>query len=533
MKNFGDQDALPKALLAWLAFGIIVPLVFTLAAWRAAPPMLNPDSAMGFIAWESHKAGAPWNHIRAPDPEDIARDRDYFLSWWSPAQHDIPGIFKFLGANWGQSIALTCLLSTWFTIWGCWQLARRTGGTPEQAAWFGVISVLQWHTLFPFGHFRGGDVLLGAATPWLMVIAWETRRRPISYLVSIPILILGGQYLKLSAILITGPLLLLGWISNIVHLRKHAVAKIGWAIAAPAIAAGSWWLLKLAFLDRGANPGSAGTLPDNPLALTIYALGSPLLAATGAGSLIGHAYYRLGLNVDTLWREGTAVTLPGFLAGWWLTYRSVLSRLDVGQRCLVLGLTGASSLMLATLFLRGAPVAIEDRFLRPASTVLLLALTLACTDGSVAKRRTLKVVALMIAIFGLGTGIQRTYALLKNPNKGQEGILQQDLPPAALAYLKEIDSEGLRGSKLIYVPHATLALQVRNHRVLVTDDLTYERDLLWHGKVPQIVLAIPEKMQANGAGSRIRSRFVNYTEEQWSVTRHGEWWFWKAESAVQ
>lgn len=78
--------------------------------------MLNPYSAMGFLAWESHAAGAPWNHIRAPDPEDISRDRDYFQTWWSPAQLDILGIFRSLGANWGQSMTLTCLIGSWLTL---------------------------------------------------------------------------------------------------------------------------------------------------------------------------------------------------------------------------------------------------------------------------------------------------------------------------------------------------------------------------------------------------------------------------------
>jgi hypothetical protein len=529
MKTTSDQEKLQRPLILWLAFGAIVPLVFALIAWHTASPMLNPDSAMGFLAWESHAAGAPWNHIRSPDPDDISRDRDYFLTWWSPAQHDIPGIFRSLGANWGQSMTLTCLIGSWLTLWGCWQLARRTGGTHPQAVLFSVVSVCQWHTLFPFGHFRGGDVVLGAATPWLMLIAWETRHRPVAYILSIPLLILGGQYLKLSSLLLTGPLLLLGWFSNLIYLRRSPLATIVWALATPAIAALSWWTLKMTFLDRGANPGSAGLQSDNPLALLTFALGSPLLAATGAGSLIGHAYYRLGLEVDSLWRGGVAATLPGVAVGWWLSWRFVLLPLPPRHRWIAIGITGASAFMLATLLIRGAPVAVEDRFLRPASTVLLLVLSLAVTTADTKpRRRILTAIAFLIATIGLLAAVQRGYALHRNQNKGKEGILQQDLPPEALDYLAKIDADGKPRSKLIYLPHTNMAFQIRNQRVLATDDLVHERDLAWRGRVQQLVVTVPEKMQASGAGERIRSRFLDYQSNEWTVVSHGRWYFWKA-----
>ena len=515
------------APVRWLILlALLVPLGLALLGWRLAPPMLNPDSAMGFLAWEAHAAGAPWNTLRAPDPAHLARDRDEFLTWWSPGQHDLTGPWRRFGANWGQAIVLTTVVACWIQLAGCWQLARSLGGSRAAAAWLGAASVLQWHSLFSFGHFRGGDVLLGAATPWMVAVIWRVRARPVWYLAVIPVLIWGGQYLKLSAILLTGPLLLAGGLGHLWSLRRRPAFAVTWSVTAAALAAGSWWLFQIAFLNRGPTPGAGGSLSGDPLSLVAYAAAAPWLAATGFGSLVGHLYWWLGRDVDGLWRTGGWFVAPLTAGVWWLTARRLFPLLGGKARHGAIVVLGTGCAILALLYLRGAPVGLDDRYMRPTAVVLLLALALA-VDSRPANRSWLPQLALgAIAVFGVGCAVQRTIALLQHASRGREGIIQQHLTPRAIAHLAEIDAAGAPRSKLIYVPFAGLAFEIRRQRVIVADDLGVERQHLWHGRVPELIVALPDVMEQDGRGARVRARYADYRPDEWTSERQGGWYFW-------
>jgi len=513
------------ALLPWIS-AALVPLLIVLVSWNRCPPMLNADSAVGFYVWEAHEAGGPWNCYRDVDPANITRDMSLFLTWWSPGQYELPGLWRLLGFSWGHVMLLSTLSGCWVGAAGCWFLARGIGVGRRAAAWFMAASTLQWHTLFSFGHFRGGDVLLGAATPWMILWAWRVRSSPGLFLAGIPLLLVGGLYLKLSAVLLVFPLLLTAGLANAWALRQRLTVLGAWALAAIALVCGTWMAIKIGFLDRGANPGSGeGRGIFSPVAFAVL---SPWLSATGAGSLLGHIWWWLGRDVDEIWLMGGWVVAPLALAMWWWPGRWLLRPLARPQQIAMILLLGFSIAMFSALFIRGASIGVDDRFMRPTATVLLLAFALSLEDTA-PRRRQLGALALAaIAIFGTAAAAQRCISLARMNAKGREDTTQQHLTQPTLAKLAAIDARGAPNSILIYLPIPILGLEIRRQRTLITDDFTIRREHHWRGRVPELLMAMPDDMEADGRATRIRGEFADYDAAEWRGEHIAGWWFWSA-----
>ncbi len=525
------NPALPGAA-SWrsLALIVLVPLLLTVAGWKFCLPMLNPDSAMGFFTWESRAAGGPWNCYQNVEPSDITRDRNEFLTWWSPGQYELPGLWRTLGFSWGHVILLTTLASCWIEACGCWYLARALGAGACAAAWFCAASILEWHTLFQFGHFRGGDALLGAATPWMLLGAWQVRARPWWFLAGIPVILAGGLYLKLSAILLTAPLLAAVGLANAWELRRRPQILGLWLVAAGLVAAGTWYLIQKDFISRGSSPGAGGGVAGEIFSPIVFSTLSPWLAASGAGNALGRIYFWRGRDIDDLWRTGGWLLMPFALAIWWWVGRWLAKPLSSRQRYALFMIVGGSVVLLSLLFVRGSTIGADDRYMRPTATVLLLALALSVEHADRARRNLAMLALTLIALFGLGSALQRSAALARMPGRGREDIAQQHLSPEAIAKLAEIDAQGVPRSALVYVPWPGIGLELRRQRRLLCDDLTIFRHYHWQGRVPLLIVAVSDAMESDGRAAQVRAEFADYDAREWTSVHVPGWWFWTASS---
>ena len=532
MNSEGNAAVRPMSggSIRWLAYAIVVlvPLLMAAAGWRLCPPMLNPDSAMGFYVWEAREAGGSWNCLCTPDPANIAIDHDEFLSWWSPGQYQLPGLLRLLGFTWGHVVLLTALAGCWIEVLGCWRLARATGAGPEACAWFCLASTLQWHTLFSFGHFRGGDVILNAAAPWMLLWAWQVRFRPGWFLASIPVMLAGGLYLKLSAMLLVAPLLLAAGLANGWRLHRRLLLLGFWAVASGLLAAATWMAVQKGYLSRGPTPDAASAWNREAFSPVAFAILSPWLAATGAGNLIGRIYWWLGWNVDSLWLTGGWIVAPVAVAAWWWTGRCFLRPLAEPFRTGLIIFVGTSIVLFALLFFRHSAVGVDDRYMRPTATVLLLALAMNAESVTPMRRRLAVIGLTAIVLFGLGSAVQRCVSLARMHSCGREDVTQQCLSAATIARFARLDSQGDPRSMLIYVPWAGIGLEIRRQRALITDDLSISRQHHWQGRVPALVVSVPDVMESDGRGALARSQFADYRAAEWHGEHCAGWWFWTA-----
>ena len=513
---------------------VLVPLLAATAGWFVSPPILNPDSASGFAIWESARHGAPWNSVLIPESADISRDRAVFVTWWSPGQYVVPGWWRYAGFSWGQAMLLTTLFGLWIQAGGCWWLARSVGLTSTAAAWLTLAATLQWHSLQQFGHFRGGEVLIEAAAPWLLGIAWTLRRHPVTTLAVFPLLVAGSLWLKLSALLLLVPVLgglalIHGW-----PFRDRPQARLVWSLAFVALAAVTWWGLHTIFFGRGPTPATGPANVEQRSALAAFSIFSPWLAATGLGSLVGRISWWLGVDGETFWRTNAWPTFAAGAAAWWAGWYRWIRPLEAPLRRAVMWVLVANVILLAVLYVRGSSISLEDRHLRPVATLLLLAGAVAATQASTPRARRLSQAALvLIAAFGVGAAVQRGFAMARMDSRGTAGYCQQQFSAAAIAHLNRLDRSVPDRQALIYFPSTEIAFEISRQRRLGTDDIS--RDLAtvrahrWHGRVPRLIVVVRNDMQLDGRVAAVRAAFADYPAGVWRSEAVGGWWFWIAD----
>jgi hypothetical protein len=113
-------------------------------------------------------------------------------------------------------------------------------------------------------------------------------------------------------------------------------------------------------------------------------------------------------------------------------------------------------------------------------------------------------------------------------SRGREDVTQQCLSAAAIARFGRLDSQGAPRSMLIYVPWAGIGLEIRRQRALITDDLDISRQHRWQGRVPILIVTVPDVMEADGRGTLVRSQFSDYRADEWHCEHYAGWWFWTA-----
>src|SRR5438067_290425 len=87
---------------------LLIPIILFLSS-LCIPPKIFIDSGFGFLALRSMLEGGPFNSITSADPANIANDIAIFLTWYSPGQYLVPGIFIWLGTSYGLALSLTSL----------------------------------------------------------------------------------------------------------------------------------------------------------------------------------------------------------------------------------------------------------------------------------------------------------------------------------------------------------------------------------------------------------------------------------------
>ena len=271
---------IPHSSYRFVSILLIVPIVLFIASQFIRPVMVF-DTAQGFMALRSMLAGGPFNYVSSPDPANIANDVKTFLTWWSPGQYLVPGVFVWIGMNDGLAISLTAMIAAIIGVVG-WIQIGRTFEVSRFVAFLFVFGLVTFHfAAAPFRFYAGGDVLLFAALPWsLLALLWGIQK---STAICFGITMLTAALLffaKLSGLIAFAADV--GAISAIEILSRRRFTSSLFAMWAGSITAAV--LLLIFWVGRG----------ETPITVPVYSLTWPtILFPVAAGAFSGFSLHEL------------------------------------------------------------------------------------------------------------------------------------------------------------------------------------------------------------------------------------------------
>jgi hypothetical protein len=210
------------------------------------PPFIDYDSADGFLAWRGTLLGAA-NSVITPNPANIAQDKAEFLAYWSPGQYLIPGAISLMGVPLGIAMTLTVGLSMLACLIG-WAMVVRAFTPRTSVTLLVTVLITSFrYSTHAFGTYHGGEILLQAATPWLLLTAYRVPEMN-----AIPAALLAAGAVcfaflaKVSGLIVVAAALGAGGLVSLAFGRRITHGMIGGALGALAALA----IVYIAFLSR-------------------------------------------------------------------------------------------------------------------------------------------------------------------------------------------------------------------------------------------------------------------------------------------
>jgi hypothetical protein len=495
----------------------LLPALYGAGAFVVRPSMFS-DSGWGFAVWRSMQQGGPFNWLVQADPSDISRDAGEFLATWSPGQYLIPGWLTLSGFTLGSAIAITTLACSLVGLIG-WYCLYRTFGFDEWVA-LGACAVVAMNRFFvlPFGIYNGGEILLFAATPFIMMAALWTWHKPSLWsLVLVPIFLF-GFFLKNTALIlalaICTALVLLSWREGGSHERR-----IGW-LRWPAVFAATYLLAYVLYTSRGWTAVTfVPHIVDNALARAVFAVAAPMMSALSMDDALSWVLEHPGRQILQNWQLSLVIVAPlAFLACAAYVW---IARLTRGRYFLVTSTFIASYIgIFVVLNVLGSAVSSwqEARHYRVVGLLLLPGLIEAARET---RRRGAKAIVygalLITCTYGLFSYGNKWFYLRGLHSVGTQAVTQVTLDREALQWILRMDAALPMKHAVFYLTSPEQALEVSRQRVILSQADFKAADILsasqYRGVVDDLFVILPDEFIASGKAGIILGSFVDY--EHW------------------
>jgi hypothetical protein len=507
-------DLLP-ALIAVVAFCGVLTGISLLV-----PPSMYSDSGFGFLAWRGTLLGAT-NSIISPDPNNIAHDITVFLTTWSPGQYLIPGALSSLfRVPLGIAITITVALSLVSALTG-WMTIVRAFAPRTGAALLVVmlISSFRYSTL-PFGIYDGGEILLQAATPWLILAAYRIpgmKAVPAAFLAASAVLL--AFLAKLTGLIVVGSALLAASAVAFTFRRRITNGMVGGALGALAAVA----IIYIAFLSRGWT-AVAVTNWSLPLRSIAFASLAPWVAGISWTDLMAWIFLNPGRPVL---HSPTALAVfmfpitalvailiwswvPATIEGKWLKLFAVM-------------FYGITALTFIFLFIHGADISLDERHFRSAGTLLFLCALMSALGAEASRWTKGLFIALcgIMAIYGLTSFSFRALTMAKGQFLDRASWTNQLIvDAAAIEFAREAYRREGRGALFVLPsPEIAAALPISARVLALHLDFTPESDiakLRYAGRVPGHVFVLMQNTIGDTAkGRALLNAFKSYDTSIW------------------
>jgi hypothetical protein len=514
---------LPKLAVYLL---LSVPVILFIVSLYV-PPTMVPDSGYGFFVLRHMLEGGAFNTFTTPDASNIAEDTVTFLTWYSPGQYLVPGIFVWLGANYGLALSLTLLVATVIGIVGWIQLARSFDVSPAVLSLFALGLTTFSYVTVQFRTYHGGELLLFAVAPWsLYAMSCALARPPI---LCFAISFLSGVLLFLAKL--TGLVVFAGNIAGLsvltlVGQRRLSSSLITMWLAA-AIGASCFVLF---WLRYGPVPAQGTTFTFNWVPIWFSVAGATFSGISGLdflGWLLGHPLVGILVGESQFELLGKILGPPGLALMIWMWFQLHHTR-HRDMAVLLLTIIFFYTIAFVAMYLRGAALNFDERYFRyPGILFFLLLLTAVDRWHEIWAKGCVCAVIVVLGLFGLKQFVTGAYAHMRSGYYDPfTGITQEIVSPRVLQYLRSEMVQHNYRRPVVVIPSSSAAISLPRFGILYIPGQYYPSAegiaaLRFAGRAEKMFVVIQEEMRLNGKAGAILRSFTGYAFENWTEMKLG------------
>jgi hypothetical protein len=503
--------------LVYLAFFLIAASII---GWVfLSPPGIYTDSAWGFNAWKSFQQGTALNYVAGPDLNNIAVDKQGFMTHWTPGQYVLPGILMAtLGCSLGDAIVAIVILFSAAGLLGFYKLFKQLGYNHVVLAFAMLVLISQKYTSLPFSFYNGGEVLIYGFMPWVLLYVVSAKKKNALFFVGLLLMHCIGFFLKSSYLIFAVAS------SAVIVLQETGISfnifKRLWDERRIVFLSGtslvfSYLLFWKYFLSRGHNPSSTAGFSAEAMDL-VFPLASPIGAAFSLDDILNRVFYFPGSEnpfAYPMWFLYVPIAI--------LSVFIIIKLLKGNRKSFVLAAFLICYITVLTmLYLLDADISYEFRHFR----MLGLLMIPACIELAFASRFVLKyslfLLIFLSSSFGLLSFAQRKLFAEKNYFRSNENFLYVSLKQPTFGKLQELDNRVFEKNIILYTPNPEINLELKNLRLITqhTDfiPLNSLQSQRFYGKVDTLYVLLQKEFLANGKTEAVLNSFDAYNKfELW------------------
>lgn len=477
------------------------------------PQAVFPDAAWGFQVLRGMHMGGSFNLLPKPNMADIAKNNPSFLSWWSPGQYLVSGVFIGLfKATLGRSVAITATLCSFTGLAGLYRFFKKVGFSSLIAAISIAFITSQLAFAVPFVFYNGGEVLLFAFTGWFLYGCTYFEKAGWQLVVLIFISGIAGFFCKSSFLWIYFSGCLYLWIRLSYPKKINSWIINGLCIGIAAIL--SLMVIYAAYMSKGENPASDALGIKLTWETFTFPMAGPLLAGFSVDDLTGGLIYHTGpAPFNPLW----TIILLLLCAVISLVLIASIIRYSPSSdyKLLLVVFYIVSVLFFGISFLRQSNISYEARHLRVIGLIVIPGIVYLLSKIKISYRIIFGLLWVFIACSSFKYLYKGNHRNAYETAHSSSGIAQPLIDQTTLNDIHLLD-EQQRNAIFVFIS-PDLGLEITHNRIItlnpVNDDLNTDNIYTYEGHAGPIYIVLPQTYVGAKAAIYLQSfpGYANFT----------------------
>jgi hypothetical protein len=511
-------------------FCLFIVLTSYVCVVIATPLSVFNDSSYGFHILSSLERGAQFNYDVKVSADNIADSVTSYLSWWSPGQYVVPGLFRrVLHLNLNSAMTFTIVICAVVGLAGFYRLFTAVGFSKEISILSLLLISTQRYFNLHFNMYHGGEILLFAGLPWIILLHMKFKELSLWGVTVLMLANLSGYFLKSSyliALLAILLFLLLVKIANDAPEGTPLTARnVSCSLSQSRIyllrlvllASVSYLIIKVLLIRNGAIPSDPKYLHFKLLDI-ITPLGAPLNSALSLQFVIAKL---TGLDVtsNSNFASDRWVTLSYCAIGalslmtLFRFWKSVLSK---SYKLLLLSFCFVYLFAFTSLYVLNAEVSYEMRHFQVLGILLVPGMLhlLMSTKSRLAKA-LIAAVLIATSCYGMFGFVNRVAFMRNNFAVGREGNYLTDIDREYAAYLAQLDRSITSPNNVVFVANPDLSLEFVNLRAICQEVVPVSLDRMrYRGRVEKVYIGYKREYENTLHEKKLMGIFPDYHDHQ-------------------